>query len=172
MGVQKTPYLKTYELQTGMQDFSVDFVGANRQLEWIEISLVFDKTDKHVKIYESYNAECAARMIKLLEFANISEEYSTTNTLRYDTSNDLQKHLLYKQLVAWHTNGCSAAPITDFVKNPIAQEQSDEDDHFGRTSDEIVYIDLQDSRGYTNKLEKPSQNDSKMIITIQLKKML
>ena len=62
MGVQKTPYLKTYELQTGTQDFSVDFIGANRQFDWIEISLVYDKSDKHLIIYDSYNAECAARL--------------------------------------------------------------------------------------------------------------
>ena len=31
MGVQKTPYQKTYELQAGSQDFTVDFHGANRQ---------------------------------------------------------------------------------------------------------------------------------------------
>ena len=30
MGVRKTPYLKTFELQTSTQDFSVDFIGANR----------------------------------------------------------------------------------------------------------------------------------------------
>ena len=45
MGVQKTPYLKTYELQTCTHEFSVDFIAANRQFGWIEISLVFDKSD-------------------------------------------------------------------------------------------------------------------------------
>ena len=43
MGVQKTPYYKTYELQASSQDFTVDFQGANRQFDWIEISLVYDK---------------------------------------------------------------------------------------------------------------------------------
>ena len=111
MGVQKTPYLKTHELQAGMQDFSVDY----------------DKSDKHLTIYDSYNAECAARMIKSLEFANIFREYSAKNTLKFNTLNDLQKHLLYKQFPAWHTNGCSSAPIKDFIVNPIAQELSDEE---------------------------------------------
>ena len=31
MGVQKTPYQKTNELQIGSQEFTVDFQGANRQ---------------------------------------------------------------------------------------------------------------------------------------------
>ena len=33
MGVQKTPYQKTCELQAGSQDFSVDFQGASRQFD-------------------------------------------------------------------------------------------------------------------------------------------
>ena len=72
MGIQKTPYQKT--LQTGLQDFTVDFQGANRQFDWTEISLVCNKSDKHLTLYDSYNIECEANMIKSLEFANISEQ--------------------------------------------------------------------------------------------------
>ena len=97
MGVQKTRYQKTYELQAGSQDFTVDCQGANRQFDWIEISLVYDKSDKHLTAYDSYNAECASKFIKSLEFANISDQHSSTNTLKFDIGNDLQKHLLWKQ---------------------------------------------------------------------------
>ena len=45
MGVQKTQYQKTYELQVGSEDFTIDFQGANRQFDWIEISLVHDRSD-------------------------------------------------------------------------------------------------------------------------------
>ena len=172
MAEQKTPYLKTYELQTGRQDFSVDLIGANRQFDWIEISLVYDKSDKHLTIYDSYNAECAARMIKSLELRNNSEENSTTNTLRYDISNDLQKHLLYKKFVAWHMNECSTTPLTDFAWNPIAQKLKGETNYFSDDSDEKVYVDLRTSRGYTNELDKPPQNDSKMTINIERKNSL
>ena len=122
MGIQKNPYQKTYELQTGVQDFTVNFQGANRQLDWIEISLVYNKSDKHLTLYDSYNVECAAKTMKSLEFVNISGQYSAKNTLKYVTSNDLQKHLLWKQFLVWHTNGCSNAPVTDFINNKVAQE--------------------------------------------------
>ena len=39
MGIQKTPYRKTYELQAGSQEFTVDFRGCDRQFDWLEISL-------------------------------------------------------------------------------------------------------------------------------------
>ena len=169
MGVQKTQCLKTYELQRGMQDFTVDFIDANRRFDWVEILLVYDKSNKHLTIYDNYNAESAARLIKSLEFTNISKEYNATNTLRFNISNDLQKHLLYKQFFAWHTNRCSVAPVTDFIVNLIAQELPDEEKYYGDNSDEKVYVDLRDSKGYTNELKKPSQNDSKMTINIELK---
>ena len=116
-----------YELQTGLQDFTVDFLGSNRQFDWIEISLVYDKSDEYLTIYDSYNAECTARLIKAIELLNISEAYSATNAKRFDTSNDLQKHLLYKQFATWHCNACTAAPLMDYINNPVFQELPDEE---------------------------------------------
>ena len=37
------------------------------------------------------------------------------------------------------------------------------------TSDERVYIDLRDSLGYTNQMERPSRNNSKLKLTIETK---
>ena len=74
--------------------------------------------------------------------------------------------------MAWHTNGCSSAPETDFGNNPIAQELKDEAEYFGDDSGERVYVDLRNSRGYTNELKKPSRNHSKMTITIELNNTL
>ena len=57
MSIQKTPYQKTYEFQTGLQEFTVDFRDCERQFDWLEISLVYDKSDKDLTVYDSYNAE-------------------------------------------------------------------------------------------------------------------
>ena len=82
MGIQKSLYQKPYELQAGSQEFTVDFKGCERQFDWLEISLVYDKSDKHLIIYDSYNAEWAARMIRNIKLANISNAYSATNTMK------------------------------------------------------------------------------------------
>ena len=169
MGVRKTPYQKTYELQADSQDFMVDFQGANRKFDWIEISLVYDKSDKHLTAYDSYNAECTSKFIKSLEFANISNRHSSTNTLKFDIGNDLQKHLLWKQHLAWCTNGGSTPPLTDFMNNPIAQKLKKEDEYFSNKFDERLYVDLRPSHGYTDELEKPTRNDSRMTITVETK---
>ena len=76
------------------------------------------------------------------------------NEKKYDIDNLTQKHLLYKQFVAWSCNGCSTAPLTDYINNPIYQELIDEDDYFGTKSDEIIYLDLRASSGYTNEAKK------------------
>ena len=38
--------------------------------------------------------------------------------------------------------------------------------------DEKIYIDLRDSMGYTDEIEKPSINDTKLTVTIEIKSRL
>ena len=66
---QKTPIQKKYEIQKGSDSLNVELLGANRQLDWIEIFIVPDKSDKHTTIYNSYNREMAAQLIKTLKQA-------------------------------------------------------------------------------------------------------
>ena len=80
MGKQKTPYQNTYEMKASLQELTVDFKGCNRQFDWLEVSLVYNKSDKQLTIYDSYNTECAAKRIKNVQLANISETYSVTKT--------------------------------------------------------------------------------------------
>ena len=111
MGAQKTPIQKTYEIKKGSDSLNIEFLGANRQFDWIEISIVNDKSDKHTTTYDSYNGELAARNTKTLKLSNFTEIYSLTNEKKYSIDNLTQKHLLYKQFVAWHCNGSSVAPL-------------------------------------------------------------
>ena len=150
----------------------MDFKSCNRQFYWLEISLHYDKSDKYLTIYDSYNAECAARVLKKIVLSNISDAYTTTNMIKFDISNDTQKHLLWKQYVALHYNGYTAAPVSDYINNPVFQELLLESDYFGARSDEKSYIDLRDSFGYTDKIQKLSRNDSKLNVTIELRNPL
>ena len=79
MGAQKTPPQKTYEISVGQDSLDVEFLGSNRQFDWLEISVVHDKSDKHTTIYDSYNRELAAQIIKPLRLSNFTEIYSLTN---------------------------------------------------------------------------------------------
>ena len=100
MGAQKTPLQKTNEISVGQDSLEVEFLGANRQFDWLEISIVHDKIDKHTTIYDSYNRELAAQTIKTLKLSNFTEVYSLTNEEKYDIDNLTQRHLLHKQFVA------------------------------------------------------------------------
>ena len=84
--------------------------------------------------------------------------------------NLIQKHLLYKQFIAWTWNGCSTAPLTDYINNPIYQVLIDKDEYDSDKSNERVYLDLRASSGYTEKAEKLERNDSKINFAILLKK--
>ena len=80
MGMQKKPIQKTYKISIGSDLVNVGFLLSNRQFDrWIEIPLVFDKSDKHTTIYDSYNVELAAKYIKSVKLSNFSEIYSLNN---------------------------------------------------------------------------------------------
>ena len=72
----------------------MDFKGCKRQFDWLEISLVYNKSDKHTTIYDSYNAKCTARITKNIELSNISDAHRATNTMKFDINIDNQKDLL------------------------------------------------------------------------------
>ena len=168
MGVQKSPLQKTHEISVGSDSINIEFFGSNRQFDWIEISVVYDKSDKHLTIYDSYNMELAAKQIKTVALENFIEVYSLTNEKKYDVDNSTQKHMLYKQFVAWSCSGCSTVTLADYINNPIYQELPDENDCFAK-SNERTYLDLRASYGYTKETEKLERNDSKLKLKIQLK---
>ena len=49
-----------------MQSYVVNFTGANKQSCFLEIYLVFDKSNQHTTIYDSYNIELASTKIGFL----------------------------------------------------------------------------------------------------------
>ena len=62
--VQFSPYQQSFEINFGTQSINVGFIGANRQFAWLEISLLYDKSDQHQIVYDSYDAELAAKKIQ------------------------------------------------------------------------------------------------------------
>ena len=53
-----------------MQSYIIDFIAANRQFDWLEISLMYDTSDQYTMIYDSCNAELAAKKIGRLTVEN------------------------------------------------------------------------------------------------------
>ena len=168
MGVQKTPIQKTYEIAVGQDSINVEFLGSNRQFDWIEISIVPDQSDKHTTIYDSFNREFAAQTIKTVKLSNFTEIYSLTIEKKYDIDNLTQRYLLYKQFVAWNCNGSSVASLTEYMNNSIFQQLPDEEEYFGVKNDCRTYLDLSASSGYINQVEKLEINDSKINLQITL----
>ena len=65
-----------------------------------------------------------------------------------------------------------AAPISDYINNPVFQKLLLKKYYFENKSDEKIYIDLRYSMRYTNETVKPSRNDTKLTVTIKKKKPL
>ena len=91
-------------MPTGTQSYTVEFTSANRKFDWLEISLVFDKSEKLTAIYDSCNGEAASALLQSVLMENIANIYSVANKLKDDINNAAEKHKLYKQFVAWNCN--------------------------------------------------------------------
>ena len=96
MGVLPSPYQQTFEMNTGSQSLKVLFKGAQRQLEWIEIELVFDKSYQHQTIYHSYDVELPAKLIQSVHLENASAKYSLTGQLEYNVKNEEDMQWLHQ----------------------------------------------------------------------------
>ena len=121
-GLLPSPYQQFFEINTGTQSFTCIFKGAQRQFDWLEISIVYDKSFQHTTIYNSYDLEIASKLIKIIKFENTSRTYSLTGKLSFDLEKDDDKNILYKLLVAKACDGCSTAPLTQYKNNEIYQE--------------------------------------------------
>ena len=78
MGVQKTPIQK-YTKYARSDSINIDILGSNRQFDWLEISIVFDKSDKHTTVYDCHNVKLTAKYIQSMKLSNFTEIYSLTN---------------------------------------------------------------------------------------------
>ena len=76
---------------------------------------------------------------------------------------------MFKQFIARGCDGCSVAPLADYINNPIYQDLIEEDKFDRNVSDERLYLDLKASSGYTNEVEKLERNGSKINLGIALK---
>ena len=96
MGVLPAPYQQLFEVNKGIQSLTLTFKGAQRQFDWLEISLVYDKNYQHLTIYDSYDT---------------TSTYSLSGKLEYNCKNEDEKNILYKMFIAYNGNGCSTTPL-------------------------------------------------------------
>ena len=167
-GLKLFPYQKSYEIVAGGQSKTFTFTNAFKQFEFLEISLVFDKSDQHLNIYDSYNAEVAATNIKYIKLQNASNTYSEFNMIKFDLDDEEDRFVLYNAFRAWVTKGSSILSDSDYIHNETAQQLPNMSSYF-TNSDERVYIDLRRSKGFTGEFERVNRDDSDLVVTVDLK---
>ena len=163
-----SPYQKSYELVAGAQSKTFTFTNAFKQFAFLEFSLVFDKSDQHLNIYDSCNAETAATSIKYIKLQNASNTYSEFNTIKFNLEDEEDCFILYNAFVAWVTKGSSIVPESDYLYNETRQQLPNRNTYF-TNSDEKVYIDIRRSKGYTGEFERVNRDDSDLVVTVDLK---
>ena len=125
-----------------------------KDIDWLEISIVYDNSYHHSTIYDSYDVELAAKLIKTIKFENASSTYSLTGKLSYNLEKEDDKYQLYCILPVLTCGGCSSASLTQYINNPIYQGLTEEDEFTNATRDDCIYIDMRRSKSYTMSLKK------------------
>ena len=169
MGVLAAPYQQLFEVNKGIQSLTVTFKGAQRQFEWLEISLVYEKSYQHLTIYDSYDLELAAKMIQSKKFENTISTYSLTGKLEHNYKNEDDKNILYKMSIAYNCNGRSTTPLTQYKYNEIYQYIIPEEEYRSNMRDERIYTDMRRSQCYTDELQKLTRDDSGLAVVVNLK---
>ena len=168
-GVLPCPYQQLFEINTGTQSFTCTFKGAQRQFDWLEISIVYNTSYQHTTIYDSYDLELAAKLIQTIKFENTSTTYSITGKLFFDLEKDEDKNILCKMFVAYNCEGCISAPLMQYKNNEIYQEMTEEDEFTTNDRDDRILIDMRRSKDYTNELEKLNCDNSGLAVAISFK---
>ena len=169
-GIKPTPYQKSYEVKIGTQTHVFEFKGVNKQFSFLEISLVYDRSEQHNSVYDSYNAELAATHTASVQLENLNNKYGEINR-KFDLTDEHDKYLMYRNFVAWTTGqGSSVGPLTQYANNKIYKELIKYEYYYKKLkSDEKLYVDLRTGRGYSAELERIVRNDSSLTLTVTLK---
>ena len=164
--IQPTPYQKSYEMVRGSQSRTVTFEASARQFSFPEFSLVYDSSEQHKSIYDSYNNEVAAVQTSSIKLENASGTYSEFNTIKSDLTDEHDKYILYSAFTAWISKGLSIAPLTDYAHNKTDQKAVKQEKYF-TDSDEKVYIDLRRGKGHTGEFKRVNRDHSDLTITAE-----
>ena len=169
MDVINSPYQQMFEINKDTQSITVTFKGVKRQFEWMEISLVYDKSYQYQTAYDRYDVDLAAQFIQTPKLDNASSTNCVTGKLEYNVKNEDEKDWLYRMFIAYNCNSCSTAPLTQYKNNEIYQEITEKDEFTESNKGDRTYIDMRRSHFYTDKLEKLARDDSGLALTINLK---
>ena len=152
-GIFLTPYQKSYEMVVGTQSKTFTFQNVFKQFAFLEFSLIFDRSDQHLNMFDNYNVEVAATQIKSIKLQNASNTCSRYNDIKFDLEDEEDRLTLYNSFVAFVTNRSSIVTESNYVYNEIRKELPNRKKYFA-DSDEKVYIDIRRSKGHTSELER------------------
>ena len=99
MGVLPLPYQQLFEINKGTQSITVTFKGAQRQVQWLEISLIYDESFQYLTTYDSYDLELATKLIEKIKFQNTTSTYILMGIIEYNQGNYEEKKSLYQMFV-------------------------------------------------------------------------
>ena len=123
-----------------VQSYTAGIDAAKRQFDWLEISYVYDKSNQHNFMYDSYYNELAAVVLRKVKVKYITNAYSILNELKFDLTDKDLKFVFHKQFVQYNNTDCRVAPVTDYAHNEIFQELQSKPNFFLYSTEEYTLM--------------------------------
>ena len=162
---QKSSVIKAYSFST-----LTNFENTGAQFEWIIISLIPVLSKEHRNTYATYEAEmanCAVRKITMSNLKGIDNNNLSPRI--YDLDEFVDQVKLYRQHMAYISNGSSVKKFLDFSSNKEVQNATSQQKFFTNQASKRLYIDLRDSLGLTGKKDPIKTNNDNITIEIFLR---
>ena len=136
------------------------------QLEWISISPIPILSKEHRNTYATYDAEMANYVIR-----KITKDIDSNNLspIIHDLIEFDDQVKLYRQHVAYISNGSSAKTFLDFSNKNEVQNATSRQKFFTNQASKWLYIDLRDSLGLTGKKDPTKNNSGDTTVEISLR---
>ena len=141
------------------------------QFEWISISLIPVLSKEHRNTYATYDAEMVnyvMRKIAISSLKDIDNNNLLPRVCDLDEFDDQVK--LYRQHVAYISNGSSAKTFLDFSNNKEVKNATSRQTFFTSKASKQLYINLRESLGLTGKKDPiKNNNNNDILVEISLR---
>ena len=168
-GVQPLYHQKSIVIKANSFSTLTTFQNTGAQLEWISTSLVPVLSKEHRNTYATYDAEMANYIIRKITIANLKDIGNNNLAPRVYNLDEFDDQVkLYRQHVAYISNGSSAKTFLDFSNHKEVQNAKSRQTFFTNQASKRLYIDLRDSLGLIGKKDSIKNNNDDITVEISL----
>ena len=155
------------QMTAGTTQQQFNFPALYKKFKFVEIGLSTVESQEHNSIYDTYDEEFATTHIKKIDIQRAKSAMLENPHIRYDFDDSIDKYRLYNQFLGYMTDSCTDQNRIDMIGYNAASNFPSFEKYF--SSGHRIFIDLTDSKNYTDMEDPVTNNHDGMSVTVYLK---